>query len=155
MFRHLPSSRPLFDLPWRLRSVNSAIIKHVQEKPLIVAIATNPICPSCGYHLPINPIWFVVGPPLWKIWKSIGMILVEVQNVDNVRTITVWVESQTIGRFPVLTMKSPLSTTFFIGPTYSVFLQCGAPPVMWTLVYKPHAVLYLFAYHKHHKPHKP
>ena len=30
-------------------------------------------------------------------------------------------------------------------------LQCGAPPVMWTLVYKPHeyySYKMLFAYHK-------
>ena len=35
----------------------------------------------------VNPFWLVVGPPLWKIWKSIGMIsnpiYGKIKNVPN------------------------------------------------------------------------
>ena len=33
-------------------------------------------CPSIhGWWRDLIAIWLVVGPPLWKIWKSIGMII--------------------------------------------------------------------------------
>ena len=39
----------------------------------------QPIFPGSGpqshWKMAIEIVWLVVGPPLWKIWKSIGMII--------------------------------------------------------------------------------
>ena len=50
---------------WKHRAVESAVWRH-DARPLVSKTPKKSECPILT--------WLVVGPPLWKIWTSIGMI---------------------------------------------------------------------------------
>ena len=59
----------IFDLSHQIQQNISCVRKTNLHQPLSTSI-------NLFFHLcePLLTSWLVVGPPLWKIWKSIGMI---------------------------------------------------------------------------------
>ena len=87
---------------------------------------------GCGYtwlHMVIN--WLVVEPPLWKIWKSVGImtfpIYGKIKNVPNQQPVHdcewlfswLWVVIFMVKIVPFL-WEIPVSTSHFYGKSQSV-----------------------------------
>ena len=95
----------LVDVPCSLVTINQLVHQFFWLQVTIFHLeiagnyAGNLFGPWCGHDFSRKKIgWLVVGPPLWKIWKSIGMmkfpIYGKIKNVPNHQPVSYWVYNQ-------------------------------------------------------------